>query len=356
VIVHASFFERGPWRAGPVLATRGGRSVPETLVNNRHVVVVGASAGGVRALLRLAAQLPAGFPAPVCTVLHVGSHASRLPELLSAAGANPAVHARSGERLQPGRIHVAPPDHHLLLQGDVMRLTRGPREHHTRPAIDPLFRSTALSAGPRAVGVLLTGSLDDGVAGLQAIKQCGGQVVVQDPHDAQEPGMPLAALRAVHADHCVSLPAMGELLVRLVTQPVAAGPLRAPARLEREHAAGLTGKDSIDDLRAVSAPSTLACPDCGGVLWEIEGAAPPRYRCHTGHAYSLFSLGDAQAQATEQALWAAIRALHERELLLRKVADVDRSAGDEQHAGRATEEADSVARQMQVLRELAERG
>jgi two-component system, chemotaxis family, protein-glutamate methylesterase/glutaminase len=321
----------------------------------RSIVVVGASAGGVLALRQLAAQLPSAFPASICVVLHVGSYASSLPALLSRAGPNPAEHAQPGQRLQRGHIYVAPPDRHLLLQqGDVIQLTRGPREHHTRPAIDPLFRSAALSAGPRAVGVLLTGRLDDGVAGLQAIQECGGLVVVQDPDDAEEPEMPLAAVKALQVDHCLPLHRMGELLLRLVTQPVTMAPARVPAGLLRENEVALGGKDAMNDLRAIGMPSMLVCPDCSGPLWEIQASMPPRFRCHTGHAYSLRTLTNAQAEAAEGALWAAIRALHEKELLLRRGADLDRLAGDEPHAVRASEQADRVATQMQMLRRLAE--
>ncbi|NML16078.1 chemotaxis protein CheB [Azohydromonas caseinilytica] len=325
-------------------------------MTRRDIVVIGASAGGVRALRVLAAALPADFAAAVCVVLHVGPYESTLPALLEAVGPLPAAHAQSGQRLKPGRILIAPPDHHLLLEDGAVRLTRGPKEHHTRPAVDPLFRSAALSQGPRVIGVLLTGGLDDGSAGLQAIKQCGGLVVVQDPADAEDPGMPSAALQAVEVDHCVPLERVGALLVELVQEAAPAAAAALPVSLVHEHLAGVGGENAMDELRQVGVPSTLVCPDCKGTLWEISGARPPRYRCHTGHAFSLRSLAAVQQEATENALWSAVRALQEKELLLRKVAALERSAGDEARAAQVEAEAGQLREQAEMLRGLVEQG
>ena len=324
----------------------------------RHdIVVIGASAGGVRALRVLAAALPADFAAVVCVVLHVGANRSSLPELLAAVSPLPTAHAEHGERLKPGRILIAPPDHHLLLEDGAVRLTRGPKEHHTRPAVDPLFRSAALSFGPRVIGVLLTGGLDDGTAGLQAIKQCGGLAIVQDPDDAEDPGMPGAALQMVDVDHCVALERIAPLLAELVRQaaPAAAAGVM-PSRLVHEHLVSLGGENAMDELRQIGVPSTLVCPDCKGSLWEISGSRPPRYRCHTGHAFSLRSLAAVQQEATENALWSAVRALQEKELLQRKIAALERSAGDEARAARAEAEAEQLREQTDMLRRLVEQG
>lgn len=320
----------------------------------RDLVVIGASAGGVSALCRLASALPAGFPAAVCVVLHVGPNRSSLPELLSAAGPLPASHATSGQLLAPGRIYVAPPDHHLLVQDGWLRLTHGPKEHFTRPAIDPLFRSAALSAGPRVIGVLLTGSMGDGTAGLQAVKECGGITTVQDPADAEEPAMPQAALRAVSVDHCAPLDRIGPLLQRLAGEAVPSAP-EPPQRLVREHRAS-GGENAMDDLNGIGSASALSCPECGGMLWEIGGSRPPRFRCHTGHGFSADSLRDAQARAAEEAMWAGVRALQEKEALLRKIAALDRDAGDDAHARQTGAEADRTRAQADQLRRLLETG
>ena len=192
-----------------------------TTTARRDLVVIGASAGAVPVLLELATQLPAGFPAAVLVVLHVGAHHSVLPELLKGCGALHARHAVDGQALQPGTIEVAPPDLHLLVEGSRIRLQYGPKENHARPAIDPLFRSAALARGPRVIGVLLSGRLDDGTAGLRAIKQCGGLALVQDPDDAEHPEMPRSALACVDVDGCVPRSELAHTLLRLVARPLA---------------------------------------------------------------------------------------------------------------------------------------
>ena len=180
------------------------------------LVVVGASAGGVATLLELVESLPAGLAAPICVVQHVGANPSLLPELLSHRGRLPALHPCDCQPLEAGTIYVAPPDRHLLVEGRVLRLSSGPREHHTRPAINPLFRSAAAHWGDRVIGVVLTGYLDDGTEGLQAIKAAGGIAVVEDPAGAYEPSMPLSAMLNVQVDHCLPVGEIGALLVRLV--------------------------------------------------------------------------------------------------------------------------------------------
>lgn len=204
--------------------------------------------------------------------------------------------------------------------------------------------------------MLLTGGLDDGTAGLQAIKACGGLAVVQDPADAEDPGMPGAALRAVDVDHCVPLQRIAPLLLELVKQPAPDQSSPPPPALVHEHLASLGRENAMDELRQVGRPSTLVCPDCKGSLWEISGASPPRYRCHTGHAFSLRTLAAVQQEAAENALWSAVRSLQEKELLLRKIAELDRSAGDEAHARQADTEADDLRKQAGTLRRLVEKG
>jgi two-component system chemotaxis response regulator CheB len=315
------------------------------------LIVIGASAGGVQALRVLAAGLPPTLPAAVCVVLHVGANKSALPEILRDAGPLPAAHARDGDPLTPGRILVAPPDHHLLVHDDRVTLSRGPREHHTRPAVDPLFRSAALSAGPRVIGVLLTGGGDDGSVGLQAIQACGGLVVVQDPADAEDAAMPASALAAVAPDHVEPLHRIAALLADLARSPTPPA-TPPPAWLVHEHMASLGKGNAMDELQQIGKPSTFVCPECRGTLWQIDGSQPPRFRCHTGHAFSLASLAAAQSQATEDALWSAVRALQEKEELLRRVAELDRQASDEDHARQIEQEADRLHRQIQVLRGL----
>jgi len=191
-------------------------------MGNFPIVVIGASAGGVRALRLLVSHFRPDFPAPLLVVQHIGAYRSLLPQLLSRSGPLPATHAVDGEAIEPGRIVVAPPDRHMLVEGRAIRLARGAKEHHTRPAIDPLFRSAAASFGPFTIGVLLTGLLDDGTMGLKAVKRRGGVAVVQDPSDAEMPGMPLSALRAETVDYSVGLAQMGPLIASLVAEAVSA--------------------------------------------------------------------------------------------------------------------------------------
>ena len=315
-----------------------------------RIVVIGASAGGVRALSLLVADLTRQFPAPVLVVQHVGSHPSILPSLLSQRGPLKAVHASDGARIEAGTILIAPPDHHMMIDRGVICLVRGPKENHARPAIDPLFRTAAEWYGAAAIGVLLTGHLDDGTAGMQAIKEAGGVTVVQDPDDAEATGMPTSALRHVEIDHRVSLAGMGALLTDLAGRPTPP-PRKPQPHLVHENAVLLGKGDFMEHLKAVGRPSTFTCPECHGALWEIEGSNPPRFRCHTGHGLTFRVLLHAQAQATEDALWGALRALQEKEMLLRSLAG---SVGANVEAAELDEAADQVAQHGETLRGLIE--
>jgi two-component system chemotaxis response regulator CheB len=316
------------------------------------LVVVGASAGGVEALFSLAASLPANFPAPVCIVQHVGANPSLLPELLRARGPNAAVHARDGMRLAPGTLFIAPPDYHLLVDGNTLSLSHGPRENHTRPAIDPLFRSAALHWGSHAVGVVLSGSMDDGTAGLAAIKECGGTAIVQDPRTALDPGMPSSALENVDVDHCVPVQEIGPLLARVVASPPPAE-APPPQALAREVAIN-RGEHVVENLAAIAEPSSLTCPDCGGSLWEVNDPRPLRYRCHTGHAFTAKALESAQRDTGEHALWSAARALQEREMLVLRMAAISEATGDAVQAQAGRDHAKALRERIEALVSLAE--
>jgi two-component system chemotaxis response regulator CheB len=323
-------------------------------MTRRNVVVIGASTGGVAALCRLCSDLPPDFPAVILLVQHIGVHNSTLPQILQTKGPLAAVHPFDGEHPVAGKIYVAPPDHHMLVEDGKIRLTHGPKEHHTRPAIDPLFRSAALAYGPRLIGVVLTGHLDDGTFGLQAIKQCGGVAVVQNPDEAEACGMPVSALSNVAVDHCIRIDELAATLTRLVSEEVPEPAPAIPAELVNEHLASIAKSDAIKILNAIAEPSTLVCPECAGVLWEISSSKPPRYRCHTGHAYSLRSLADGQLNRTEAALWAALRALSDLEKIMRKVADDSKANGDENASISAEAEVLHIAQRAAAIRELVE--
>jgi two-component system, chemotaxis family, protein-glutamate methylesterase/glutaminase len=295
-----------------------------------RLFVIGASAGGVEALKELTRQLPADFPGALFMVMHVpAQHPSLLASILDRCGPLPALEAGDGRPIRAGHIYVGVPDRHLLIDGDVMRLTRGPRENRFRPSIDSLFRSAAYTQGSRVVGVVLTGQLDDGTSGLWAIKDRGGVAIVQSPTDAVYPSMPSSALQHVNVDYVVELSELPELLTRLAHQAlqpaVSASP--APMRTEIEIAAG------DDPLQAGSLqlgrPSRFTCPECHGVLGEMrEGKNIMRFRCHTGHAFSVQSLLANVGEAVDSGLWSVLRTMQERSLLLREAAELARNRSD----------------------------
>jgi two-component system chemotaxis response regulator CheB len=322
-------------------------------MRTKRVVVVGSSAGGIEALRELASGLPVDFPAPVCIVLHTSPEAPGVVDsILSRSGPVPATNARDRQRLEPGRIYVAPPDSHLLIEPGRVRVTKGPRENRFRPAIDPLFRSAAQVFGPAAIGVILTGNLGDGTAGLWAIKQLGGTTVVQDPADALFPSMPQNAMNHVRIDYVLPLSEIPALLVRLTAEEmpaVAAAPVPESVEVEVKIAKEAPPLDA--GLEGISEPSTFACPECHGVLMKLKEGGPIRFRCHTGHAYSIDSLVLAISAAIEESLWIAIRALEEGDMLLRTVVEHVRG-----HTGNAAEtlliRAAEVRRQSEAIRKI----
>jgi two-component system chemotaxis response regulator CheB len=319
-------------------------------VSAQDIVVVGASVGGIEALRTIAGGLPKDFPASVFVVLHTAPEAPGvLADILDRAGALPAAYAAEGERVQPGRIYVAPPDRHLILEPNRVRLTRGPKENRFRPAVDPLFRSAAQVYGPRVVGVILTGYLDDGTAGLWAVKQLGGTSVVQDPHDALAPSMPASALNHVRVDYCLSVAEVAPLLVRLTSAPLGEeGVHEVPEEMEIE--VRIAKEDAAIDagVLKLGEPSNYACPECHGVLLQLQEEKRIRFRCHTGHAYSVDSLLAEITGGVEDSLWNAIRSVEESVLLLRHMAE--HLAGSED--GHTAEEFLARAREAQRRADL----
>jgi two-component system, chemotaxis family, protein-glutamate methylesterase/glutaminase len=309
------------------------------------IVVVGASAGGVEALRALVGSLPPELPAAVVVVLHIAKHApSALPAILDRAGPLPAVAAEQGARLANGVIHVAPADRHVLVGDGCLLLSLGPTENGHRPAIDPLFRSAAAGFGARAVGVVLSGTRDDGTAGLAAISERGGVPLVQEPEDALYPGMPTNALQ--HVPGAARHPAdklgvvIGELLRDGSRPPVSAAAPDTGLLAENRISAMSAAPDATVRLGG-AVPSGLTCPSCDGVLFEVPGEPAPRFRCRVGHAWSPDSLSAEQATGAEAALWVALRALEEKAALLGRLADRAEERGQHRsasyHRRRATE-------------------
>ncbi|HUR63881.1 MAG TPA: chemotaxis protein CheB [Candidatus Thermoplasmatota archaeon] len=286
-----------------------------------RIVVVGASAGGMDALTRLVAQLPADFPAAVFIVQHMSADTSGEPLLraLSRAGKLPCTRAKNLGRFKAGHIYIATPDHHLLVgKQETLMVTKGARENRSRPGIDPLFRSAAVAYGKAVVGVLLTGYLDDGTSGLVAIKRCGGTSVVQDPEDAAYPDMPSNAIENADVDHVVPVAEMGALLVQLVARPLGKRVAPPPDIVTEARIA----ERVLSDLQAVEALGTQVpfnCPGCGGVLWQMA-KGDTRYRCHTGHSFTAPVLLAEQTAKIEETLWVSLRMLEERRNLLMTMA------------------------------------
>jgi two-component system, chemotaxis family, protein-glutamate methylesterase/glutaminase len=329
---------------------RGGQ---EASVPGHDIVVVGASAGGVEALVKLVRGLPADLPATLFVVLHVPAHGtSVLPKILDRAGPLMAAHATEGDEICPGRVYVAPPDHHLLVQRGRVRVVRGPRENGHRPAIDPLFRTAARWYGRRAIGVVLSGTLDDGTAGLAAIKRRGGIAIVQHPDDALFTGMPGNALENVEIDHCAAASEIGAILAELARQPVSREG-EAPASEDMQREVEIAEFD-LDPIESDGHPGTISgfsCPECKGALWELRDGKLTRFRCRVGHAYSSETLLDEQAAGLETALWTAFRALEERAALARRLLDRAKAGGHNYAVTRFAEQARDAEERAAVVRQ-----
>ncbi|MBB4262005.1 MULTISPECIES: chemotaxis protein CheB [unclassified Bradyrhizobium] len=296
-------------------------------MSNRDIIVIGGSAGATAPLKQILGHLPAGLPAAVFVVLHIPAQGiGILSTVASSAGPLPVRQAENGMKIEPGHVYLGAPDHHLLLAEDRIFLGRGPRENMVRPAIDALFRSAALHHGPRVIGVLLSGLLSDGAAGLNAIKRCGGMAVVQDPADAISDEMPRRAMEATTIDLCVPGAGMGDVLSDLVREKAGAVlPIPPEIRLEVEIAAG--DRIGSDNLSAMADPVALTCPACGGVMSEIKEARPLRFRCQVGHAYTADALAREQEGRVDEALRVALRIIEERAELVHRMASDGRRSG-----------------------------
>jgi two-component system, chemotaxis family, protein-glutamate methylesterase/glutaminase len=316
----------------------------------RSVIVIGGSAGAVEPLQELVGGLPRELAAAVCVVLHLGNRQSLLPELFSRLGSLSASWATDGDPLQPGRIFVAPPDHHLLVMPGHVRLSRGPRENRTRPAVDPLFRSAAEAYGPAVIGVILSGMLGDGTAGFSVIKRQGGTTVVQDPKDARYPSMPLTALSSVSVDYCVPASELSGLLVRLVESrtPAAATPISAVPVQPQPVKEGT----EVEDNYQLGDPVALTCPECGGALKEAKMDSLPYYTCHTGHRYAGPDMDEAQFRMMEQALAIALRALNERAALCQRLAAAAEQKGQALSAQRWSTASQEIKTRAEVLEQF----
>ena len=325
-------------------------------MGKRNLVVIGASAGGVEALRALVAGLPTGFPAAVLVVLHLPAESpSALPLILKRAGSLPVAQADEASHLRDGEILVAPPDRHLIVYDHRVTLSRGPRENGHRPAVDVLFRSAARAMGAKTIGVVLSGALDDGAAGLVAITLRGGVGIVQDPEDALHPSMPRNAIEAAHPEHVLPVEKIAALLAQLVQQD-AGGDEDGPSDLmEMETAMADLDPDSLNDPDRPGDPVGLSCPDCNGSLFQIHEGDLIRFRCRVGHAWSPQSLLAEQSASMEGALWMALRSLEEKAALSRDMSVRATERGHDRTAERFSDDAREAIHAANLVRDLIAR-
>jgi two-component system, chemotaxis family, protein-glutamate methylesterase/glutaminase len=293
-------------------------------MNKRNIIVMGASSGGVDAFKKVIAGLPPDLDAAIFIVWHISPDTTGvLPSVLNKLGSLPASNAKDFDQIKAGHIYVAPPDKHLLLEGDHVRVTKGPKENRFRPAVDPLFRSAAYHFGNRVIGVVLSGALDDGTSGLWTIKERGGITIVQDPVDAMVPDMPLNALKAVNIDYTLPAVEIGPLLVELSSERIKEIKYRnneenKKTEMELQVASQDNPNNTFFELGKLS---PFSCPDCKGVMGIIKDGNLIRYRCHTGHAYTADTLLAAITEKTENTLWNVMREMQETVMMLNHIGD-----------------------------------
>ncbi|BAS56326.1 chemotaxis protein CheB [Leptolyngbya boryana NIES-2135] len=327
-------------------------------MTKHNIIAIGASAGGVETLSNLVSQLPSDLDAAIFVAIHFPPRAtSVLPQILNRLKTLPAQHPAEGDAIAPGQIYIAPPDHHLFVRQGHIHLDHGARENGHRPAIDTLFRSIAYAYGRQAIGVILTGTLDDGTAGLLTIKARGGIAIVQDPNEALFAGMPLSAINAVEVDEILRVRDIAKRLIELSLTPIhEQKPMTDEISHEGEWVA--QEKAAIEQGERTGLASTFTCPDCGGVLWELHDQNLMRYRCHVGHAYSIDSLLSEKDNSLERALWTAHRALEEKAALARRMAAQAKrsnySMSEAQFLERAAEAENHAAVLKQVLSQQIE--
>lgn len=294
-------------------------------MTHSSIIAIGASAGGVEALRALVADMPKALSAPILIVLHIGAHRSEMPKLLAAAGPLPAKHGDDGEPIYPGHIYIAPPDRHMIVAKRRLRLLRTPKENWARPAIDPLFRSVAEDYGPQAVGVILTGNLNDGSLGLAEIKRRGGIAVAQSLDDAAYPEMPGSAAAHVALDYCVPIDDMAKLLVNLVDGKhlkEAVMPITPSQSVSEQEA-------EVNAERQFERPVAITCPDCGGALNASEEGTIIKFGCHIGHTYTADIMAPAHFDKMERVLRSAVRFLNERAAFCLQMAEHTRFTSPE---------------------------
>jgi two-component system chemotaxis response regulator CheB len=317
------------------------------------VVVVGSSAGGLTALTELISQLKPGMDAAVFIVIHLSRKGigDFLVHRLQQFTSLPCEIAAHGASIKKEHIYIAPHNHHLLVKESKMIIGYGPEENRWRPSIDVLFRSAAVAYGNHAIGIVITGLLDDGTAGMVAIKKCGGICIVQDPKEAEYPEMPLSVLNHLDADYCISLAEMGLILQELTRNGIPKK-IEVPEELAKEAMIAEKTATGIDVACDLGDQTVYACPDCGGTMWNITREGISRYRCHIGHSYSENDLILKQASNLESTLWVALRMMEDRKNLLNRLANDTRKRGAINIAAGHEEKSNALQQHINKLKEI----
>ena len=321
------------------------------------IVVIGASAGGVEALLNMVKVLPVDFPAPIFVVIHLSPYSpSQLPKIISRGSNLPAVHPKDGQAIEPGTIYIAPPDHHLLLEKEGrIAVKKGPKENRFRPSIDALFRSAALLYGPRVTGIVLSGLLDDGTSGMWSIKQNGGICVVQDPEETQFPHMPQNVMQYVEVDHELTASEIGVLLVALTQEKAPVRPALTKEEMELlKMEVIIASRDNAFEMgiMGMGELTTYSCPECKGALVRFDEGQMIRFRCHTGHAYSSSTLLAGVTTQVEEKLWEAMQGLEATNMLLNQIAEHYQEKGNAGTAKQFEKKAKQIADRAKVLKDI----
>ncbi len=319
----------------------------------RDIVVIGASAGGVSALTELIRLLPRDFNASVFIVLHLSPFSkSYLPDILTRQGQLTAIHPKDGEMIRPGAIYVAPPDHHILIEKDSVLVKRGPKENRFRPSIDALFRSAAYEYGPRVIGIVLSGLLDDGTSGMWTIKRLGGVCVIQDPAEAIHPSMPESVMKFVNIDYQLGIEKIAPLLQQLCASRAPKKPKLSPEETKRiKTEIAIAAEKNAFDMGIIEngKPTILTCPECNGALLSFQEGKRKRYRCHTGHAFVPEALLNGVTKAVEEDLWKAIKGLEESILLLEEIAQSLDQSGQREAARESRKKAMDIRKRSRLL-------
>jgi two-component system chemotaxis response regulator CheB len=317
----------------------------------RDIVVIGGSSGGLETIRTILSVIPGGFSGSIFVVLHSSPESPGiLDHILGRGSMLPVAYAVDLEPIRQGHVYIAPPDRHLLVKRDHVRVTRGPRENRFRPAVDPLFRTAAVSHGQRVIAVVVSGGQDDGAVGLRIVKDRGGIAVVQDPLEALAPGMPQAAMNHVTVDFVADADEIGGIIAKLTGETIEIQEHAMEDRETRDIAE--MGSDAIHNRSVPGTPSPITCPECGGALWESHDDELLQYQCHVGHRYSGESLLSAQSEALDHALWAGLRALEENSELRRRMANHARDRGMIAIAGGYDQQAAESEERAQVIRRV----